>query len=62
MPELAKKITIDRKHHKVYIDGQEFPWYIAEYGPEAKSLDDRIAVPVVHIPVIAADIEIIPKD
>lgn len=62
MPELAKKITIDRKRHKVYVDGVEFPWYIEEQGPRIDDPDTEHGAPVVHLPVIAGDLEIIPKD
>lgn len=60
MPELAKKITIDRKHHKVYIDGTEFPYAIAERGPDIESADEAHAIPIVSLPILTADLEIIP--
>lgn len=62
MPVLAKKITIDRKHHKVYIDGKEFPYAIAERGPDIESADEAHAIPIVSLPILTADLEIIPKD
>lgn len=62
MPELAKKIAIDRKHHKVYIDGVEFPYLIAERGPDIESADEAHAIPIVSLPILTADLEIIPKE
>ena len=60
MPEVPKKITIDRRNHKVIVDGVEFPWCIAKEGPEVDDIANRDALPVVTIPIIAADVEVIP--
>ena len=60
MPEMAKKVTIDRKHSKVYVDGVEFPWHIAEQGPDVESAAAHRGAPTVHIPVLTRDVEIIP--
>ena len=62
MPELAGKITINRKTRTVHIDGIEFPWHIAEQGPDVESCAARRGVPIIHIPVFAQDVEIIPVD
>lgn len=62
MPEVPNKITIDRRRHKVFIDGVEFPWFIAERGPEVEDLANRNGLPIVTIPIIAADVEVIPSD
>ncbi|UZF57698.1 hypothetical protein LH935_06850 [Gordonia polyisoprenivorans] len=56
----APKITIDRKRHKVYCDGVEFPWYIAERGPTVEGICTHNEVPIVSIPIIASDLEVIP--
>lgn len=61
MPDIAKKVTIDRQRHKVLIDGKEFPWLIAESGPEVEDIANRNAVPIVTIPIIAGDVEVIPE-
>lgn len=61
MPEVPNKITIDRRRHKVFIDGVEFPWFIAENGPDVEDLANRNAMPIVTIPIIAKDIEVIPE-
>lgn len=51
---VASDITIDREHMRLLIDGDEFPWAIAEDGPTL----DRLAVPagdvfVVYVPILA---------
>ncbi|QBG78401.1 hypothetical protein PBI_WALRUS_10 [Gordonia phage Walrus] len=62
MPEIAKKITIDRKHCKVFVDGVEFPWLIEERGPEVENVGAKDDFPIVTIPVVAVDVEVIPRD
>lgn len=62
MPKVAKKITMDRAGEMVYIDGVEFPWYIAEEGPWFQDVGNKFAIPVVYIPILAEGVEIIPKD
>lgn len=60
MPSLPNRITIDRAQHKVLIDGQEFPWFIEEGGPTIDGIDNANAAPVVWLPVLTKDIEVIP--
>ncbi|QCG77593.1 hypothetical protein HOV42_gp10 [Gordonia phage Fairfaxidum] len=62
MPEIAKKITIDRKLKKVFVDGVEFPWLIEQRGPDVEDIANPEAIPVVLIPVLADDVEVIPSD
>ena len=62
MAEIAKKITIDRKHCKVFVDGVEFPWLIQERGPEVENVSTKDDFPIVMIPVLATDVEVIPRD
>lgn len=57
----APKVTIDRKHHKVYCDGVEFPWVIEQRGPEVEGIAHHGALPIVLIPIIASDVEVIPE-
>ena len=59
MPELAKHIHIDESALKMYIDGQEFPWLIAEQGVSADHLGTGTInnggqyVKSVHVPILA---------
>ncbi|QDF17105.1 hypothetical protein JZX82_gp10 [Gordonia phage William] len=62
MPDIAQKITIDRKHCKVFVDGVEFPWMIAERGPEVENVSTKLDVPIVFIPVLATDVEVIARE
>lgn len=61
MTELAKRITIDRANQRVLIDGVEFPYYLAEGGPQVEN-PDGTDLPIVHLPILADDVEILPKD
>lgn len=61
MPELAKKITIDRKTKKLYIDGVEFPWHITEDGPQVDGVCAVHEIPRVTITMHTRDLEIIPR-
>ncbi|UVF60284.1 hypothetical protein SEA_MURP_10 [Gordonia phage Murp] len=61
MPEVPNKITIDRNQSKLFIDGVEFPWMIAEQGPDVDDIANRNAMPIVTIPIIASDVEVIPR-
>ena len=60
MTKVPAKITIDRKQKKVFVDGVEFPWIITEAGPEVTSVAASDQIPVVTIPIFAADVEVIP--
>ena len=59
---LAQKITIDRARKIVLIDGEVFPYYITEDGPAVQSPMGNSAIPVVILPVLALDLEIIPEE
>lgn len=58
MPELAKKVIVDHARDKLFIDGIEFPLYIAEDGPKVHEAEDHNGY-IVMIPIIAESIEII---
>lgn len=62
MTELAKIVTIDRATKRVLIDGVEFPFYLAEGGPQVEDPLNPNAMAVVHLPLIADDIEILPAE
>lgn len=62
MPTMPKKITVDRREKKLYIDGVEFPWFITEEGPSAAGLSGRHEIPRVTLTVFAEDIEVIPVE
>ncbi|QDF17454.1 hypothetical protein SEA_PHROSTEDPHLAKE_10 [Gordonia phage PhrostedPhlake] len=62
MPGVPNKITIDRNQRKVFVDGVEFPWMIAEQGPDVDDIANPHAHPIVTIPILASDVEVIPRD
>lgn len=60
MPELAKKISVDLAHKKLFVDGEEFPWRISEEGPRLMALTGPDALPSVTITFYAENVEVIP--
>jgi hypothetical protein len=34
VPEIAKKVVLDKVHKKLFVDGEEFPWHITVGGPD----------------------------
>jgi hypothetical protein len=61
MPTIAQKVTVDLEHKQLFIDGVEFPWYIAESGVTVDHLLDRSRIPVVMVPLEAVTVEVIPE-
>lgn len=62
MPDLPR-VTIDRRNKKLYFDGVEFPWLIEERGPEVERVSAAVdEYPVVLVPILAGDVEVIPAD
>lgn len=63
MPELAKNITINLAEKKIYIDGVEFPWLVAEDGPTIDHLPTASNGNLgrVSFPIFADHIEVIPE-
>lgn len=61
MPDLPS-VTIDRRNQKLYCDGVEFPWLIEERGLEVERIASVDEYPVVLVPILAADVEVIPAD
>lgn len=61
MPALPKKITVDRKAKKLYIDGAEFPWHITADGPEVDGVCSQHEIPRVTVTMHTEDLEIIPE-
>lgn len=60
MPTLAKKITVDLKDQKFYIDGVEFPWFISEEGVDVSGLGTTLERAT--FTVLADTVEVIPSD
>ena len=60
MPELAGKITVDLTARKVYIDGTEFPWLIAEDGIHIDGLGQH-ELRTATLTILADTIEVIPE-
>ena len=58
--KLAKKITIDRENKRVLIDGKQVAYYLHVDGPLVTNVMVEHDIPVVHLPILAEDVEIIP--
>jgi hypothetical protein len=62
MPELPRRAVIDLRANKLFIDGEEFPWYITEDGIDVIGLGDKHALPVLSFSILAETVDVIPKD
>jgi hypothetical protein len=62
MANLPQKALVDLRDSKLYLDGQEFPWYITESGVAIDGLGDRDTLPVLTFSIYAETVEVIPKD
>jgi hypothetical protein len=61
MPKLPDKITLNLDTEKLYVDGEEFPWYIAEGAVEVTGLMDPHTIPMATVSFFAETIEVIPQ-
>ncbi len=62
MPDFAKRVTLDLKQRKMFVDGDEFPWYISEEGPTFNALADHREMRQVTVTFMTEDVEIIPEN
>lgn len=49
MPKIADRIVVDYAHRRLFIEGQEFPWTIAEEGCRVSASDENIATVTVTL-------------
>lgn len=61
MPTIPK-VTIDRREKKVYLDGVELPWWLDERGPTVENPCSAHEIPVVCLPILASDLQVIPAE
>lgn len=61
MPEIAKKVTLDLKQRKLFVDGTEFPWAITADGPTFGSLVGHHVLRTVTLSFFTDDVEVIPE-
>lgn len=54
MPELAKRVIIDQKAGKVWIDGTEFGYYLEAEGPTYSKEQGKVSV--VWLPVLTEEL------
>lgn len=62
MTALPKKAVVDLRVGRLFLDGEEFPWFITEAGIDVSGLGDRNALPVLSFSILAETVEVIPKD
>lgn len=61
MPELAKHVTVDLAQKKLYVNGEEFPFYIAEGGIRVDGLAAEVGgLATVTVTFFTEDIEVVP--
>jgi hypothetical protein len=61
-PDLPERIIVDEPQGRVYIDGERFPYYLAEEGPRVEPPARKGDLAVVWLPVLADSVGIIPKE
>jgi len=62
MPRLLKKAVLDLRCNKLFVEGEEFPWYITEDGVDVSSLMDSNAIPTLSFTIFAETVDVIPAD
>lgn len=62
MPSLPKKAVLDLRCNKLFIDGEEFPWYITEDGVDVAGLCGRHTIPTLSFTIFAETVDVIPAD
>ena len=64
MPSLPKKAVLDLRCNKFFIDGEEFPWYIAEEGVDIDGLigSESKMIARLRFTMFAETVEVIPAD
>jgi hypothetical protein len=60
MPELAKRVVLDLKQRKLFIDGTQFPWLIVEDGVHIEAGVDELCKATVTF--FADAVEVIPRE
>ena len=62
MQKLAEEIVLDEERHVLVIDGEDFPYYVAESGPIPESLSiDPDEMFVVWVPIITKSVRACPE-
>lgn len=61
MPELAEMVTLDLAQKKMFVNGEEFPWFISEQGPTFAGLANPDEIRSVTLTFYAKDVEVIPE-
>lgn len=55
-PELAKSIVVDRPKRTVTINGQEFPYMVADEPIEFQSASS-VQMGIIYLPILAQDVQ-----
>lgn len=61
-PVLPKKITVDLRDRRVYVDGEEFPWFLGAEGVDVMDLATEEALPGIRLRILAETIDVIAED
>jgi hypothetical protein len=62
VPRLPDKAVIDLRAKKLFIDGEEFPWYITQDGIDIDGLGDKNALPMLSLSILVRTVEVIPDE
>lgn len=61
-PRLPRKAVVDLRAKKLFIDGEEFPWFITQDGIDVAGLGDKNALPMLTLSILAETVEVIPDE
>jgi hypothetical protein len=62
VPRLADKAVVDLRAKKLFIDGEEFPWFISQDGVDIEGLGDKKALPLLSLSILVRTVEVIPDE
>ncbi|MBF6189439.1 hypothetical protein [Nocardia farcinica] len=60
MPDIAKHVTVDLAQRKLYVNGEEFPYLVAEDGIQIDHLVARRGPTPVTVTFFTEDVEVVP--
>jgi hypothetical protein len=53
---------VDLRAKKLFIDGEEFPWFISQDGVDIEGLGDKKALPMLSLSILVRTVEVIPDE
>lgn len=62
-PRLPRKALVDLRSKKLFLDGEEFPWFISQDGIDVQDLGNKKkALPMITFSILVQTVEVIPDE